>query len=46
MALNLSGAASLTATAAPQGQEYDTRSILFLPPNDDLTSSYIEVRNP
>jgi hypothetical protein len=33
--------------ATPQGQRYDTRSILFLPNlNDELSSSYIEVTNP
>jgi hypothetical protein len=32
---------------APQGQGYNTRSIIFLPhPNDDQISSYIEIRNP
>jgi hypothetical protein len=31
MTLNPSDASSATATAAPEGQGYDTRSILFLP---------------
>jgi hypothetical protein len=30
------------AAVAPQRQGYDTISCLFLPPNDDLTSSCIE----
>jgi hypothetical protein len=45
--LNPGGAASPTKSAAPQGHGYDTRFILFLPnPNEDLTSSYVDVRNP
>jgi hypothetical protein len=45
--LNLSGVTLLTAAAAPEGQRYNTRCIPFLPNlNHDLSSSYIEVRNP
>jgi hypothetical protein len=47
MTLNPGGMTSPMAAATPQGQGYDTRSILFLPaPNDDLTSSFIELGGP
>jgi hypothetical protein len=47
VALNPSGMASPVVATVPQGKGYNTRiSLIFPKLSDNLTSSYIEVRDP
>jgi hypothetical protein len=44
--LNPRGAASPTATAAPQGQQINPQATMILPTSNDGITSYIDAREP